>query len=334
MFNAMRRGLILPCIWAVVLGAAMLTAPAEAPGAEKVRLAYTQTLYCPHVIIALEKGYFKKHGLEVETQLFTRGKLTLDAVMAGAADIATTAESPTTAAIMANRPIAFLARLIKARPLTLVNTEAGITTVADLKGKKVAITAGTGSEVYTYAVLRKAGLEPSDVTLVNLRPQDMPASIANGAVDAINTWEPHIHNATKAMGGKAKVLDTKGVYTETFNVLVMQDYLKGNKDTIAKVFKAFLDADEFIQANQQESIDILSRVVGMERKTVEGTWPNFDYKMALDDAVLGVLNAHAQWRLDTGNHPPGVSEVPDFKKWIFPEVMKSVAPDRVTLSGM
>lgn len=303
-------------------------APARA--ANKVSLAYTQTLYSAHIIIAREKGYFAKHDLDVEPKLFTAGRLTLDAVMAGAADMGATAETPMTAAVMAQRPIAVVARMAKATPTTLVNADAGIRTLQDLKGKKLGVSIGSGSEVYLFNVLAKAGLKPSDATYVNLRPEDMPGALANGSVDAINTWQPNIANAEKLLGAKAKVLDTAGIYNETWDLVMMQDYLATHGNAATAMIQALLDAEAFIRDNHAETVDILSRVVGVDRNVVESSWSNFEFRIALDPALLDVLQAHSRWRLATGNLPQGVTSIPDFRKVIFPAPLKAADAKRVT----
>ena len=93
------------------------------------------------------------------------------------------------------------------------SAKSGIKTKADLKGKKIAFTAGTGSEIYTTVLLKQAGLTAKDVSLVNLRPQDMLPALAAGSIDAMNTWEPHISNASKTLGDSARSWTRKGVYS-------------------------------------------------------------------------------------------------------------------------
>jgi NitT/TauT family transport system substrate-binding protein len=59
-------------------------------------------------------------------------------------------------------------------------------------------------------------------------------------------------------------------------------------------------------------------------------WDEFVFQVALDERTLDVLNAHASWRLATGNHPPG-AVMPDWRTVIFTGPLKSVAPEKVTL---
>lgn len=308
---------------------AMAAWSGNSAAAEKVALAYTQTLYSAHVVIAREKGFFAKHGVEIDPKLFTAGRLTLDAVLAKGADIATTAETPMTAAVMTNQPMAILARLAKAMPTTLVHADANINSMGDLRGKKLGITAGTGSEVYTFTMLGKAGLRPSDVQYVNLRPEDMPGALMNRSVDAINTWQPNISNAQKLLGAKAKVLPTAGVYNETWNLVATQDYVKAKPGTATALIKALLEAEAFIDGNRSEAMEIMSRVVGVDRAIVEASWPSFEFRIAVDPAIVEILEAHAKWRLATGNLPSGVTAVPDFGKAIASGPLKAARADRV-----
>jgi aliphatic sulfonates family ABC transporter substrate-binding protein len=313
-----------------LIAAATLSQVLPAAAAEKLKLAQNQSPISGVSIVADRKGLFAKNGLEVEVLNFTTGKQCLDTVMGGAADIATTAEAPTTAAAMSGQKIAFLARTEYSYIKTLTATSAGIGKLADLKGKRIAFSAGTGGEVYTMLLLAKAGLGKDDVTLVNLRPQDMVAALASGSIDAYGTWEPHIANGIKALGAKAATLDTKGIYAETFNIVVMQDYLQKKPEVVKSFLKSLVEAEAWIKANPDEAIKIVAEFVKMPVDDLKPLWQDYVYQVALDAQVLDVLNAHAGWRLASGNHPPGAT-MPDWRTIIFPGPLKSVAPDKVTL---
>ena len=301
-----------------------------ASAAERLKLAQNQSPISGISIVADRKGFFAKNGLDVEVVNFTTGKQCLDTVMGGAADIATTAEAPTTAAAMSGQKIAFLARTEYSFIKTLTATSAGIKTLSDLKGKRIAFTAGTGGEVYTMELLKKAGLGKDDVTLVNLRPQDMVAALASGSIDAYGTWEPHIANGVKALGPKATPLDTRGIYAETFNIVVMQDYLQKKPEVVRSFLKSLVEAEAWIKANPDEAIKVVAEFAKMPVDDLKPIWADYVYQVALDGQVLDVLNAHAGWRLASGNHPPG-AVMPDWRTVIFSAPLKSVAPDKVTI---
>ncbi len=317
---------------AVAITAFLALVPAHALAAEKVRLAQNLGPISGVVIVAKQKGFFEKHGLDVEVSNFTTGKKCLDTVLGGGADVATTAEAPTTAAAMSNQPIAFLARMEYSDLKTLTASEAKIQTLADLKGKRIGYTAGTGGEVYTMTLLKKAGLKANDVQLTNLPPQAMVAAMAAGSIDAFNTWEPHIANGRKALGDKASPIDTKGIYSETFNIVVLQDWLAKNPATVEKFLAAAIAAETWMKSNKSEAIAVIAQAVGIKPEELAAVWDDYVYNVVLDDKQMGVLKTHAQWRLESGNHPPGAT-MPDFSKVVFPEPLRRVAKDRVQLTG-
>jgi ABC-type nitrate/sulfonate/bicarbonate transport system substrate-binding protein len=314
------------------LGAIGLLSLAIAPASavDQVRLAQNQSPISGISIVAKAKGFFEANGLDVSVSNFTTGKQCLDTVVGGGAEIATTAESPTTAAAMAKTPIAFLARTEYSDLKTLVATTAGIKTPADLKGKQIAYTAGTGSEVYTWTLLHGAKLETSDVKLVNLRPQEMAPALAAGSIDAYDTWEPHILNGKKALGGKVTQLETKGVYSETFNIVVMRDYAEKNPKVVRAFLKSLIEAEAWMKANRDDAIAVVADFVRMKRDDLESIWDEFVFHVALDQKVLDILKAHSTWRLATGNAPPNAT-MPDFSTVVLSAPLKDVAPDRVLL---
>lgn len=304
-----------------------------AHAAEKIRLAQNLAPISGLVIIAKQKNLFEKHGLDVQVNNFTSGKQALETVLGGGADIATTAEAPITAAALARQKIAFLARMEYSDDKTLASKSANINSPADLKGKRIGYTVGTGSEIYTATLLKKAGLGKNDVTLVNLRPQDMVSALSTNSIDAYNTWEPHISNGKKALGSKVRELDTKGVYAETFNLVATEDYLAKHGKTLSSFLKAVLEAEQYLKANREESIALIAQATGMKQDELAEIWNDYVFELVLDERILSTLSNHAQWRLDSGNAPSGVT-LPDFRKIIFAAPLKEAAPDRVRIPGL
>ncbi|MDR2626280.1 MAG: NrtA/SsuA/CpmA family ABC transporter substrate-binding protein [Zoogloeaceae bacterium] len=298
--------------------------------AENVRLAQNLAPISGLAIIAKQKGFFEKEGLDVAVSNFTSGRQALETVLGGGADFATTAEAPVTAAAFANQKIAFLARMEYSDLKTLSVAGANIGKLSDLKGKRIGFSAGTGSEVYTHALLKKAGLSGQDVTLINLRPQDFIAAAASGSIDAYNTWEPHVTNGLKALPG-AKLLDTRGIYSETFNIVTTQDYLRQNEKTAAAFLKALLEAEKWQAANREEAITLVARAVDLKRADLAEIWGDYVFELTLDQRSLTILRDHAQWRIDTGNAAGGAKTLPDFNKLIFAAPLKAIAPERVKI---
>lgn len=306
------------------------TAAPSNPALPGVRLALNLSPISALPLIAQERGLFTQQGLQVQITNFTSGRQALETVLGGGAEIATAAESPVTAATFAQQKVALIARMEYSDLKTLVSVE-GVSQPAELRGKRIAYTAGTGSEVYTYSLLERAGLKKSDVTLVNLRPQDMIAAAASGSIDAYNIWEPFIANGQRALGAKARVLSLPGTYTETFNVVVTEAYARAHPAVNVAFLRALIEAETWLKAHREEAITLVARLVGMNREELAAIWGDYVFDVALDPLTLSALEKHARWRIDTNNAAGGAKTLPDFRQVIFSEPLRQIAPERVKL---
>ena len=156
--------------------------------------------------------------------------------------------------------------------------------------------------------------------------------MAAGSIDAFDTWEPHVANARKALGENAVLLDTKGIYSETFNIVVTRQYLDTNGPLVQKFLRALLDAEAWLKTNPDEAITTIAEIVGMKRDELAAIWPDYVYRVRIDDQLLGILKLHATWRLESGNHPPGAT-MPDFTKVLALEPLRGIDAGRVTISA-
>jgi len=319
----------LPRILAIVLAALPLSAQA----ADELRLAQNLSPISGVALVAEEKGFLAKHGLAVSVSNFTSGRAALQSVLGGGAEIATVAEAPITAAAFNAQPVVVLARINVSDVKTLTRTDSHIHGLADLRGKRIGFAAGTGSEVYTATLLKKAGLTAKDVTLVALQPQDMVAALSNNSIDAYDVWEPHVANGKKALGVQATELETRGVYGETFNIVALKPWLAANPGVARQFLAALVEAHEWIKANREEAITIIAKAVNLPREELAAGFGDYRYDVILDDSVPETLKTHATWRLDSGNVPQGATTLPDFTQVVVAEPLRAVAPDRVTLGG-
>ncbi len=160
------------------------------------------------VLQTLFKASGENHGLKAKVHFgnFSDGPEILEAFRAGAVDVAVVGDAPPIQAQANGNPVLIVGvQQNSDREYQLaISPEGHIRTLADLRGKKIANAPGTGREAYLYRVLEKAGLQPSDVTLVTLQTGDFTDAVRSGEVDAAALKEPNLTqylNAYKAKGG-------------------------------------------------------------------------------------------------------------------------------------
>ena len=128
---------------------------------------------------------------------FTSGPPRLQAMGAGAVDIGSVGNAPPVFAAAGGDKLAIVGAL-QANPLgsaLLVPDNSPIHSIAQLKGKKIAVAQGSSADFHLLTVLKKAGLNVHDVTLDYLQPADGLAALSSAHVDAWDIWSPFIEQA-------------------------------------------------------------------------------------------------------------------------------------------
>ncbi len=199
--------------------AAPALARAQAPERRKVTIAVggKAALYYLTLMVAEQMKYFEAEGLEVSIVDFAGGARALQAVVGGSADVVSGAFEHTVNMLTKGQPMrAFVLAgrapqiVLAASRITLPNFKS----VADLKGRTVGVTApGSSTHILTNFVLAKAGMKPTDVSVVGVGATvTAAAALRAGKIDAISNVDPVITILERA-GEIAIVSDTRDVAT-------------------------------------------------------------------------------------------------------------------------
>lgn len=201
------------------MAATALPQLAQAQALEKPKLTIAvggkNLFYYLPLTIAEQLGYFKAEGLDVTIVDFAGGSRALQAVVGGSADVVSGAFEHTINMQFKGQPMrAFVLQgaapqiVLGVNPKTLPNFK----TVADLKGKKIGVTApGSSTNVLANFVLAKAGLKPSDVSFVGVGAgSGAVAAMRAGQIDAMSNLDPVITLLTRS-GDMKIVTDTRNM---------------------------------------------------------------------------------------------------------------------------
>lgn len=249
-----------PAASATEAPAAATSAPAGATnapaGAATIRLGYVPVMIYAPLFVAQERGYFSEEGLKVELTPLQGGSDSVVQLAAGNFDAAVGGAG---AGLLnaAARGVKFTIvapmhqeRPPLASPLVISAKRTGeIKSVADLKGKKVAINAtGAATEYWLAEALKKANLTFDDIQLVALPFRDVPAALANGSLDAAILGEPLA--TINKQKGIVSVLSDDFVNGFTATYLYMGEPLLTKNPEAAKGFvRAYLRACRDLQGS-------------------------------------------------------------------------------------
>src|SRR5437868_3342001 len=216
--------------------------------------------YLP-LTIAERLGYFKEEGLDVEIVDFAGGAKALQAVVGGSADVVSGAYEHTVALQAKGQQYQEFVLQGRAPQIVLVvsnKTMPAFKSVADLKGKKIGVTApGSSTNVMANFVLAKAGLKPSDVSIIGVgAASGAVAAMRAGQIDAISNLDPVITLLQRS--GDLKIVSDTRIVAEADKVFggpmpagcmyAPQAFIDKNPATVQAIANAIVRADKWIQA--------------------------------------------------------------------------------------
>lgn len=234
------------------------------------------------LIIADEKGFFEKAGLQSEVKLVSSGQ-EIPAGMAGGTISLAVASWTNPMAMNANGiPVKIISKVADISPAlgVVVRSGAGIHVAKDLEGKKVGITRIS----VLVSVLERGcaayGCDINKMTLVNMQPQDIVLAYERGDVDAVMTNEPWTTYVQDRGGtwlfsaGQSFIPGNDGVnkidtiYTAMF---APPAYVSKNPKTIEAVLRGMTDAIAYIRSNPSDSSEVIGKVLSIPTKVVAST---------------------------------------------------------------
>jgi sulfonate transport system substrate-binding protein len=165
-------------------------------------------------------GLIGKLPFKVDWSDFTSGPPMLQAMGAGSVDIGAVGDAPPVFEAAGGGKIAVVAATVadpQAAALLLPRGSA-VTSVAQLKGKTIAVSEGSSANYHLLAVLKQAGLTVKDVTVENLQPAQALAAFASGHVAAWDIWSPYIEEAQVQHGARVLVNGSPVGKTFSFEV--------------------------------------------------------------------------------------------------------------------
>jgi len=265
-----RRG--LAAILAATIAAAM-PIPGAAFAAEPLKEIHLDwATYNPVSMILKQKGLlekeFAKDGIGIVWVQSAGSNKALEFLNAGSIDFGSTAGSAALVARINGNPIKSIYVFSRPEWTALVTTkDSRIATVADLKGKRVAVTRGTDPHIFLVRALLGAGLSEKDITPVLLQHADGKTALIRGDVDAWAGLDPMMAAAEVEDGAK---LFYRNKEANTWGILnVREEFLKDHPDLVQRVLAVYEEARKYSLANPAEVKRVFVAVTKLPEKVVD-----------------------------------------------------------------
>lgn len=209
-------------------------------------------------------------GASIKWIEFLSGPPQLEALNVGSIDFGDVGEAPPIFAQVAGAPLVYYGATVP-RPeqeAVIVPKGSSIKTVADLKGKRVALNRGSNVHYLIVKLLEKAGLAYSDVNIIFLPPTDARAAFERGSVDAWVIWDPFLAAAEKQLDARV-LANGNGAVNNRGYYFTSRNYVAKNDDILRIVLEEVARVETWAAANRKESAAELAAVLGLERPILD-----------------------------------------------------------------
>ena len=260
-----RRGLLSAAAGAT-LGAASFHVARPALAADKtIRIGFQKY---GTLILLKGKGTLEKAleplGYGVTWTEFPAGPQLLEGLNVGAIDFGSTGEAPPIFAQAAGAPLVYVAHEPPAPKgeAILVPKDSALKSVADLKGKKIALNKGSNVHYLLVKALEQAGVSYNEIETKFLPPADARAAFEQGSVDAWVIWDP-FQAAAEAATEARTLLNGEGLVANHQFYLGTRDFISANGKAIDVLLAQIAELDAWANGNTDAVADQLAASVGI-----------------------------------------------------------------------
>jgi sulfonate transport system substrate-binding protein len=209
-------------------------------------------------------------GVGITWTEFNAGPVQLEALNVGAIDFGDVGEAPPIFAQAAGAPLVYAGATVPRPQLEAIIVPKGsaITTVADLKGKKIAFNKGSNVQYFLVKLLEKYGLKYGDVQAIYLPPPDARAAFQKGSVDAWVIWDPFLASAQKTLDAQI-LADAAGIVNNRGYYFTSRDFATQNTDVLKIAIQEINAIDSWIAKNKPAAAAELASVLGLDKSVTE-----------------------------------------------------------------
>lgn len=272
--------------------------PSVAPLKTQVPSGYLPSDHQAAVFIAEAKGLYKKYGVNVQLTKFSAGPALMQQVSGGTLDLGFAGVAPIISTIDSDPTIKIVAALQGNGSGIIVGNDSGISKVADLAGKKIAVpSVGSIQDILLRQLFKDNNIDYSKQNVSTVAAGQMPAAIGAGSIDAAITWEPFVSQAAMKNLGKILIRSEEIMPNHPCcAVATTTTMIEKYPDTLKAFFKAHKEATDYVLNNAQDTAVTISgaNYLNNEAAIEAASLPNIRFLAKPDEIFLSGTETFAR----------------------------------------
>jgi ABC-type nitrate/sulfonate/bicarbonate transport system substrate-binding protein len=279
--------------------------------------------------VAKEAGFFEKNGLDVTINTGPSGSAMVPFLVnnqvhaAYGSDLAGVINHQVDPNIVAVADGTYLVKW-----LSVVGRN--IPDIEGLKGKKVGIAMGTGSEIFWRRVVEKRGFKVSDFTMVNVEAPEMLAATERGDIDGFAVWEPWPTRTLMSVKG-TKILQTaEGIYNNINFIYMNRGWIEQNRATAEKFMLSLMQANDMIGKDRPAAARLVAKFLKMPLELATELMPKVEFDMDWQPRSIETIQVAEKQLADQKKLKAPL----DYSKYVYMDLVKAVRPENVKVTAL
>ncbi len=282
------------------------------------------------IYVALDQKYFVNNGLNIIFKDYASGAAAAEGMLNGEVNLAVAAEFVVAEEALGNASLCTFASIGKFQSFYVIaRTDQGINKISDLNGQKIGVAFGTIGEFYLSRFLDLNGVDPSNVTLVNVPLTGAQNALANGSVNAVVTLQPYVNEIENSLGNKVVEWQVQSNQLAYVDLICTNSWAQQNPDLIVRFLKSMVQAQNYLLTHQNQSIAIVTNALNYSSSYLPTVWSDYQFSVSLDQAQILALQDEAQWLI--GNNLTDANSVPNFLTYIYLNGLMIADPEAITI---
>lgn len=217
-------------------------------------------------------------GTSVRWIEFPGGPQMLEALNVGSIDFGNVGEAPPIFAQAAGADMVYVANDLPAptAEAVVVRKDSPLKSMADLKGRRVALNKGSNVHYLFIKLMDKAGLKPGEIELVFLPPADARAAFERGSVDAWVIWDPFLAAIQQQTGARA-LADGSGLVSNHIFYVATRKYAEAYPQVVAAVVEDIARVGDWATKAPKEVASVIAPLIGLDLAIVETSVRRYNY---------------------------------------------------------
>lgn len=297
---------------------------------EPINFGTVPTAASALIYIAHDQHFFEDNGLDINVTDYPTGIASTGALLRGDMDIVWVAEFPMVRRAFSKEEISIIAVVDRFNEQHIFGRkDRGISTAADLRGKKLGIPRNTIAEFYLGRFLELHGMTMQDITLVDVGANESVAAIASGRVDGVVAWEPYTSQIRVQMADRIVALPVQSSQPGYGAIVCRNDWISEHPEIVSRFLKSLAKAEAYLTSNPDAAKAIVRKRLNYDGTFTETIWSENQISLSLDQSLILAMEDESRWMIK--NNLTTESLVPNFLDYIHEDYLKAVKPESVNV---